>query len=233
MITAYHIKTEQFEGPLELLLSMIEERKMSINEVSLAEVSGQYIEHINSSEDMPRSEVASFLVVASTLMLIKSKSLLPTLELSEEERESVEDLERRLKLYKRLKELSLNIRSLYGKNFIYARESFAGMSVGFVEPKNVDVKALYNALKDLMRALPVKEKLSEKVVEKIIKIEDKMAELSERVVRAANISFKDFAGSGDRKSIIVSFLAMLELIKQGLIAAKQERSFGDINISKT
>jgi len=73
--------------------------------VSLAEVSSQYLERMKSMPDMSRGEAASFLVIASTLMLIKSKSLLPTIDLSEEEKESVEDLERRLKLYKKLREL--------------------------------------------------------------------------------------------------------------------------------
>lgn len=232
MTTTYHVKTEQFDGPLELLLRLIEDRKLSINELSLADVSEKYLEHINASKEMSRGEVASFLVVASTLMLIKSKSLLPTLELSEEEKESVEDLERRLKLYKRLRELSMNIQTSFNKNIIYTREAFAGVNVDFIEPEKVDVSVLYQALKKLIDSLPVKENLPEKVVEKIIKIEDKMQELGERITRAVNLSFKEFTDSGDRKALVISFLAMLELMKQGMIAVRQDKSFGDINISK-
>jgi len=228
----YNIKTEQFEGPLDILLQLIEEKKLSINEVSLAEVSSQYLERMKSMPDMSRGEAASFLVIASTLMLIKSKSLLPTIDLSEEEKESVEDLERRLKLYKKLRELSTNIRSSYGNNVIFTRETLAGIQIDFIEPKKVDVGVLHSTIKRIIEVLPVKEILPEKVIEKIIKIEDKMQELSERIMRAANLSFNDFVSKGDKKALVVSFLAMLELMKQGLIAVKQSQDFGEIEITK-
>src|SRR3989344_4410007 len=96
----FKIHIEGFEGPLELLLSLIEKRKLPINDVSLASVTDEYILHIQQQKEFPLSETSHFILIASTLLLIKSKSLLPTLELTEEEAGDIENLERRLKLYK-------------------------------------------------------------------------------------------------------------------------------------
>ena len=84
MPTDYQVKTEGFEGPLELLLDLVEKRKLFINEISLATVADDYIAHLKSFEKLPVDFVSSFLIVASTLILIKSKSLLPTLDLTVE-----------------------------------------------------------------------------------------------------------------------------------------------------
>ncbi len=106
MPSNYQIKTDVFEGPLELLLDLVEKRKLFINEISLAQVADHYIAHLKQFEKMPVDFVSNFLIVASTLILIKSKSLLPSLDLSEEEKTDVRDLELKLKIYKKIKELS-------------------------------------------------------------------------------------------------------------------------------
>src|SRR3989344_9116880 len=93
----FHVKTEVFEGPLDLLLSLIEKHKLHINDVSLSKVTDDYISYVNAQVDFPMGQAADFILVASTLVLIKSKSLLPTLDLSKEEQGDIADLERRLK----------------------------------------------------------------------------------------------------------------------------------------
>ena len=100
---AFQIKTEVFEGPLDLLLNLIEKRKLFINDIALSKVADDYIAYLQSQEKFPIAQSADFLVIASTLLLIKSKSLLPNLNLSEEEQHDVNDLERRLKIYQRIK----------------------------------------------------------------------------------------------------------------------------------
>ncbi|HWP61085.1 MAG TPA: segregation/condensation protein A, partial [Candidatus Paceibacterota bacterium] len=99
MTDTFAIKGEAFEGPLEALLDLIESRKLSISEISLAEVCDAYLAHIEQLPQLPLGETAQFILVASTLLLIKSRSLLPSLELTADERESVEELERRLACY--------------------------------------------------------------------------------------------------------------------------------------
>ncbi|MDD4989460.1 MAG: segregation/condensation protein A, partial [Candidatus Pacebacteria bacterium] len=116
----YKIKTEVFEGPLDLLLSLIEKRKLLINEISLAQITDDYIAYIKNTGNQTMGESANFILIASTLLLIKSRSLLPNLSLSEEEEQSIDELEHRLKIYKEIKELSVHIAERFGKEMIFA-----------------------------------------------------------------------------------------------------------------
>ena len=96
----FKVRVGEFEGPLELLLDLIEKRKLHISDVSLSQVADEFIEYTKSIEDFPIADSADFILVASTLLLIKSKSLLPNLELTVEEEENIGELEKRLALYK-------------------------------------------------------------------------------------------------------------------------------------
>src|SRR3989338_2173930 len=98
------VKTSVYEGPLDLLLELIEKRKLLINDISLAAVAEDYIVRIKQMEALPVGETAEFISLAATLLLIKSRSLLPTLELSEEEGHTIKELEYRLAVYQLLKE---------------------------------------------------------------------------------------------------------------------------------
>src|SRR3989338_7017919 len=114
MDSEYYVKTHIFEGPLDTLLSLVEKRKLFISDISLAQVADDYIAYIKSLEDFPIADSAHFILIASTLVLIKSKSLLPTLTLSEEEEHNIEDLEKRLAEYQKYKELSRHLRERFG-----------------------------------------------------------------------------------------------------------------------
>src|SRR3954463_13221764 len=114
----YKVKVSQFEGPLDLLLNLIEKRKLFINEISLARIADDYIAYVQQLGSFPIAESAQFILIASTLLLIKSKSLLPTLHFSLEEEASVEDLENRLKLYQRVPNLTVHIKDRFGKEII-------------------------------------------------------------------------------------------------------------------
>lgn len=102
-MSLFEIKTEQFSGPLDLLLKLIEERNLEITEISLSSVTNEYLDYIKQIESNT-NELADFLVIASTLILIKSKAILPTLELSSEETEEILDLKERLIVYKIFKQ---------------------------------------------------------------------------------------------------------------------------------
>ena len=117
---AYKIKTENFEGPFHLLLSLIEERKFFINDLSLAQVTEDYLNFVSKLEKQNPSETSNFIVVAATLILIKSKSLLPNLDLTSEEESDIHNLEERLKLYELYTKLSKNIKDVFGEKIIFA-----------------------------------------------------------------------------------------------------------------
>jgi len=230
---SYKVKTGEFEGPFELLLELIEDKKLSINEVSISDVADKYLEYIKNLSDFPIDEAAGFLAVASTLMLIKSRSLLPSLKLTEEEEESISDLENRLVVYRRIKQLGQNIKVRFGKDILCGREPFSGIQPEFIEPVGVETVTLFEAMKKVLTALPIKEIVPEAAIKKVISLEEKIKDIVGRIEAGIKMSFSDFNKAGQEKGeVIVNFLAVLELVKRGLVLADQRDNFGNIDIIK-
>ena len=227
----FQIKTENFEGPLDLLLSLVEKRKLFINEISLAKVADDYIAYLQGKESLPIADSADFLVIASTLILIKSRSLLPSLNLTSEEQADIVDLETRLKIYQRIKELSNHIKIRFGKDIIFAAEPRKAVPV-FSPDQTMTKENLLSAILNAIKALPKKEFIPKAVVKKVISLEEMIGNLTERIKRSVKMSFKDFSkfGKEEKVNVIISFLAMLELVKQGIVNVKQENQFSDIEI---
>jgi len=232
MQNTFTIKTGFFEGPLELLLDLIERRKLLINDVSLASVTDDFLAYIKQQQELPVAQTANFILVASTLLLIKSKSLLPVLELTEEEEGSIRDLEERLRLYKRFKELSKDIQEQFGREMLFARSPLRDETPIFSPDLKLSVPLLHERIRGVLLSLPKKQFIPKAVVEKVISLEEMIERLSERVTGALRMSFKEFAGVGKAKKVdvIVSFLAMLELVKRGAIGVTQDEHFSDIAI---
>lgn len=232
----YKVKTEHFEGPLDLLLGLIEKRKLFINEISLARIADDYISYVQQLGQFPIAESAQFILIASTLLLIKSKSLLPTLDLTDEETASVEDLENRLKLYKRIRDLSVHVKDRFGTNIIFERNPPKTIDPVFSPDESMNIPALYEAIKGVLQNLPKKEAIPKAVIKKVVSLEEMINSLTTRIQSSLRMSFKDFAkshgaeGKEHKVTIIVSFLAMLELVKQGIVDVTQEKDFEDINI---
>ncbi len=230
-VQGFTIKTPVFEGPLDLLLFLVEKHKLFVSDIALAKVTDDYIRHIEQFEKLPMGEAAQFILIASTLLLIKSRSLLPSLTLTEEEEEGIHDLETRLKIYKRIKEASLHVQALFGHKMIFEPEPRPLVPV-FSPHNSMNLLALAKAIKDVIHSLPKKEVMPKAVVRKVVSLEAMIDSLTERITRSMRMSFKDFtAGQKEEKvNIIVSFLAMLELVKQGTIHVSQEANFGDIHM---
>lgn len=228
----YEVKTEKFEGPLELLLGLIEKRKLFINDISLSKVADDYIEYVRNHEKMPMGDTAHFILIASTLLLIKSKSLLPNLTLTEDEENDIKDLELRLKIYKRIKDAGEEVKKIFGKNPLFEPAKSREKDVVFSPHKSMTLPAIGEAIKSMLAKLPKKKMLPEAVVKKVISLEEMITTLTERVSASLRMSFKEFAGAhkGEKVNIIVGFLAMLELVKQGAINVRQESNFDDIHM---
>ncbi len=232
MDSQYNVKTHIFEGPLDTLLSLIEKRKLFINDISLAQVADDYISYVKGLENFPIADSAHFVLIASTLVLIKSKSLLPTLSLTEEEQSSIDDLEDRLKQYQKYKALSLHLKERFGINVEYLRLPSKEKIIVFTPDKNTSVSRINEVIKSVIAGMPKKEFVPKAIVQKVISLEEMMDSLSERINKSIKMSFRDFAGVGkvEKVNVIVSFLAMLELVKQGIIQVRQDKDFHDIEI---
>ncbi len=232
MPDTFKIKTPAFEGPLDLLLSLVEKRKLFINDISLAQVTDDFITHIQSFPAMPIADSAQFILIASTLLLIKSKSLLPTLSLTEEEEQGIHDLETRLKIYQRIKDASINIKDLFGKQIIFPQSQNRPSDPVFSPHPSMTLASLSQAIKDIIRALPKKELIPKAIVRKVISLEETIDNLTKRINQGLKMKFSEFVSGHkeERVNIIVSFLAMLELVKQGIIHVTQENHFEDIHM---
>ncbi|MCX6701688.1 MAG: segregation/condensation protein A [Candidatus Zambryskibacteria bacterium] len=232
MDSEYQVKTHIFEGPLDTLLSLIEKRKLFINDISLAQVADDYIAYIKSLNDFPIADSAHFILIASTLVLIKSRSLLPTLTLSEEEEHNIEDLEARLREYQKYKALSRHLKERFNIHVEYLRLPSKEKIIVFAPDKNISVDKIAETIRSVVLQIPKKEIIPKAVIKKIISLEEMIENLTKRITENMKMSFKDFAGIGkaEKVNIIVSFLAMLELVKQGIIQVRQDKSFHDIEI---
>lgn len=236
-ITEYQgftIRAGSFEGPYDLLLDLIDRRKLSVNELSLAQVTDDYISFVREHEAFPMEDAAQFIGVAATLLLIKSKSLIPELELSMEEEEDMDDLKRRLQLYEKVREAREELSRIYGRMVMVSAGERAPEPM-FAPSRDLTLENLSQALKNALLSLEkAEEKLPEVRVRPLVTIEEMMDTLLGRVQRAMNLSFKEFsAGSTEKVEVIVSFLALLELVKQGAVDALQHGAFDDIRITNT
>lgn len=232
----FTIKTEAFEGPLDLLLNLIEKRKLLINDIALAQVTDDYIAYIEQQGDnQSLGQTSHFILVASTLLLIKSKSLLPTLELTEEEQGDIADLELRLKIYKRIRDASEDVLQIFGKNKMFTKNYIqAEDEIVFAPSKQITLENITEVIQKVLNALPKTENVPKAIVKKVISLDEMMGRLTKRIQGSINMSFKEFSKSDSANkaevkiNVIVSFLAMLELVKQGSLRVRQDDRYTDI-----
>lgn len=228
----YKVKTAGFEGPFGVLLDLIEKRKLFINDVSLAQVTEDYLKYMNGMSELGglhHSQITSFVLVASTLLLIKSKSLLPNLPLTSEEEGDIRNLEERLRLYELFTRLSGNIKSQFGKRIIFLPEERKSGMVVFLPDARITRESMMIYVRGVLGAMPQKTFTPEVEVRKVISLEEMIDNLTERIKKSLKMNFKDLHGQNggartkeEKVVVIVGFLAMLELVRQGIIEAMQE-----------
>jgi segregation and condensation protein A len=229
MAQKFTISTSNFQGPLEMLLNLIEDRKLPISSISLSSVTDAYLAYVEKLPEMPLGETAQFILVASTLLLIKSRSLLPSLELSNEERESVEELERRLARYALVRKTSKMLRHEWGRApLLLAQRS--PMRPALFSPAEASTRTIMTVAQRLLSILPKPETLAEAAIAPVLVLEDVIAGLKNRLASAFRTRFSELTRSKDKNEVIVYFLAMLELVRSGSASVSQEKLFEDITI---
>ncbi|MCK5466338.1 segregation/condensation protein A [Candidatus Parcubacteria bacterium] len=236
IVKASHYQSQEkiFEGPLDLLLDLIEKEELEVTDVSLAQVANQFLKYLENSENVSPEYLADFLLVAGKLILIKSKAILPTLELEKEEEEDIEELKARLKEYKKFKEVAKELRKLESrKRIFFSRQSYSGMKTIFCPPKELSALDLQNIFENILDKLPKVEILAKETIKKIISIKDKIDYLKKSLLERVNLTFHSaISNNKDRVEIVVTFLAMLELARNNVVSVEQEEMFGEIRIKK-
>ena len=228
----FKVRLEKFEGPLDLLLELIEDQKLDISRLNLAKVADDYLEFIRANEGIDLENLAEFVTIASKIILIKSQSILPTIEITPEEEKEIVDLENQLREYQRFKSVAEKIRGMREKkNYSFSRDYLLGVSAIFSPPKNVNIFDLKKAFLKVISEIILPEKLPEESIRAIITLEEKIEELQNTLQKRVETSFRELSGSTkDKIEVIVAFLAMLEMVKQRIIDVEQSEIFEEIRI---
>ncbi|HCC22224.1 hypothetical protein A2480_01910 [Candidatus Uhrbacteria bacterium RIFOXYC2_FULL_47_19] len=228
----YTVRLDQYEGPLDLLLQLIEAEKLDISEISLAQVTDDYLRLIEENPELPPEELADFLVVASRLLLIKSKLLLPYLQSTDDDSEF--NLEEQLRIYKAYLDASKIIERLVGKRrFMYVHDKLPQTEIGFSPPKKLKLEQMRELFAAVSKRLEPIVKVQKQTLERIVSIHDKIRQIKEFIARTKRTSFRSLIQtSTSRLEVIVSFLALLELVKQRTVSVAQSERFDDISITR-
>ncbi|MEY4744679.1 MAG: hypothetical protein RL272_624 [Candidatus Parcubacteria bacterium] len=228
----YAVKLDQFEGPLDLLLELIESEKLDISQVSLAHVTDGYLRYVHEHPEIPPEELADFLVVASRLLFIKSRILLPFLQAVADAEEG--DLESQLRIYKEYLDASKAVEAMIGKRrFLFVHEKLPHVDIGFAPPKKLTTSMMAEFLRGVIARLEPVVKVPRAVVEKTVSIHEKIRQIQSLIASATKVRFSSvLADAQSRTEVIVSFLALLELVKQRTVTVSQEAMWGDIVIAQ-
>ena len=230
----FTIESQNFQGPLDKLLELVQKEKLDINQVSLAKVTDAFLKYLTKLEregEVSSRTLADFLIIVSKLLLIKSKMLVPDLVFEKDEEEEIHDLETQLKIYKHIKEAEKNIEKNWHKKLVMAnREFFAGNETIF-RPGNVAIKHLKHSLVEIIEEIK-RFKPTEKIKREIINLKDKIKDIMERI-KNSPVNFKNFYQSNNKGEIIILFLAILHLFRKEKVNLEQKERFGEIIVKKS
>lgn len=251
----YETRVGEFSGPLEKLLDLIEAEKMDVSEVSLAKVTDDFLKYLETfksglsgdtaadAENKFRVDLrvlADFVSVASKLIFLKSKYLLPGLALTDEEEADIKDLEARLHIYQQLKPAIKLINRLWQTSHrSFSRPYFLGRGTGnipgqtmFYPGGDLDTEALAAAIHSIFDSIKTYDLETETIREKIVTLEEKISEVLGRIQRDGEMHFNNLSGEKSRGEMIVVFLAILHLAREQLVLLEQMDNFSDIMVKK-
>ncbi len=248
----YELNIARYSGPLDKLLELIEAREMEIAEISLAEVTDDFLKYLETlqvaraTSTDPESRqamlrlLADFIVIASRLVFIKSKSLLPEIGLGAEDEADIHDLEKRLRLYKDLKPMMKTLATLWDRgalsmgrpyflNTVAPADREGGVAVFYPGP-GVTTATLSNSLGRIFEIFERLAKHQETITDTVVSLEEKIAEVVGRIRAIIETNFRDLTSDQPRGEIIITFLAVLHLAREHLIFLDQAGDGSDIMI---
>lgn len=235
----YLIKIENFEGPLDLLCHLIDKNKMNINDVNLSEITDQYIDYINKMEEMNLEVTSEFLIMASTLIYIKSKNLLPKAS-DDEEEISEEELLRRIIEYKKYKEISKTLKEMYKNNAVrfFKNAEVIELPKQKLE-RNYDKSVIVDAYQKVVKSNEEKVNQNARNLEQIAVIEkytvaSKVKQMLTVLVKRPKFVFNTLFSlkQCEKAEVVSAFSGLLELSRRSEVMTNQDKLFGDISVEK-
>ncbi len=235
----YAIKIENFEGPLDLLCHLIDKNKMDIYDIKISEIADQYIDYIKQMEKLNLEIASEFLVMASTLIYLKSKSLLPK-QVDNEEELSEEELIRRIIEYKKYKEIMKKLRENFEKN---SNRIFKMQEQIELPKQKLEVEYTKDIIPELYKIIIEKNEqklnLNAKNIEKIAITESytvasKVKEMFKVLIKQKKFIFNKLFSTKEhnKQEIVTAFSGMLEMSRRNKVITNQEKIFGDILVEK-
>ena len=231
---SYQIVTPVYQGPLDLLLQLIENAELDITSLALAQVTDQYLKHLEKLEDLPADEISAFLVIAAKLIQIKSEALLPKQSSERDDEEDIGDeLARQLIAYKRYREIADILAERKDLGF----QTFIRLSSPAVDVKDTldlagfGVEQLFELASGIFKKEIERQSINTVVERPKVTIKDKINQISNLFRSSDQLSFREILGEQfDRLDVVISFLAILELIKGNFVRVVQDGIFTDIQI---
>lgn len=227
-----------FEGPLDLLLHLIKKSKMEIFDIEISKITEEYIKYINSMKELNLDIASEYLVMASELIEIKSKKLLPTKEEKEDEEDinPEEELKRRLIEYKKYKESTEVFRNLEEKRSYYYTKSPENMKKYSLEKLendgNVSLFDLLDAFQKLLERREASKPRNTKITRKEMSVKERVVKIRDILRVKKKVSFIELFDDFSKPYVVVTFLSVLEMVKGREINIKQDNNFGDIYLER-
>jgi len=226
---AYRVRLDVFEGPLDLLLHLIKKNELDIFNIPIAEITSDYLNYIKLFRRLNLDFAGEFLVMASTLIHIKSRMLLPSIEAVEEE--ELEDprveLAARLMQYQKFKEAA----SILKEREAIQRDIYGRLPIVPQDEDYTIEASLFDLVDAFQRVVFRAEKEVREIIQEDIRVEDRIREILNLLENRRFINFETiFSGQRTKRLLIVTFLALLELIRSRMVFARQARPFGDIRV---
>jgi segregation and condensation protein A len=215
-----------FQGPLDLLLSLIERRRLAITDISLAAVADQYLQAVRALPEPDADVLGEFLVIGARLLLLKSRALLPRPDQVDED-EPIDDLVERLEEYRRFKEASLSLAAKFESGAI-AFPHAARPALQEYQPRlePIEAAALARIWRSISRRQPA-QSVDDSSVQPRIQVADRLASLRQALSHRSQLSWDEIAGHS-LDEVIATFLALLELVRRREIHVRQDHCFGPI-----
>lgn len=229
---SYQIKLEQFQGPFDVLLQLIEQQKVDITNISLAEITESFLQYLDEIEELYPDELADFLVMATRLLYLKSRLLLPYLTVDDDE--PATQLADHLKIYKEFRDASLVLeQTIAQRHFAVARPVASSLfsTIEFSPPPHITVDDLHDYYGGVIDRLETVIKIPAAAIRKAISLKEKITALYELLQQQKQIHFSRLVhDQADRLNIVLTFLAILELVKQNSVTVEQSNHCSDILI---
>lgn len=219
---------EKFSGPLDVLLHMVEEQEVNISDVSLGALTDNYIKYIEAAP-IDEAEMADFLIIAAKLLYLKSRQLIPSLA---PEDMSADDVARQLKMYEQFVRAAEEVKQiLLQRNFMYPRDPITIKISGFQPPRTLTAKKLHDTFQDVATRY-WRAPLEEVAVARIMSIKEKIVHVQTLLKKFQRATLADFLhDASSRHDIAVTFLALLELVKQRSVVLQQPQPFQHIHVN--